>query len=80
MGLSVLVVAVISPHLAGKIQRRTNEKASYLKRVANWLWNPLTWIAKSSIEVMRKIIILFGSWGKKVRRKFSADKEGNRRE
>jgi hypothetical protein len=71
-GILVFLIAVISPHLAGKIQYKTNEEAGTLKRIANWFWDPLTWITKSSIEFMRKALIKLAQWGKKTRRKFSS--------
>lgn len=72
LGIVVFLIAVVSPHLAGKIQHKTNEKAGTLKRIANWFWDPLTWIAKSSIEFMRKSLIKLAKWGKKTRRKFTS--------
>lgn len=65
----VFVIAVVSPHMAGKIQRKTDNKASWLKRLSNWLWDPLTWWAKNSIEFTRKAIKKLAEWGKKTRKK-----------
>jgi hypothetical protein len=65
----LFVIAVISPHAAGKIQRKTDEEADWLKRISNWLWDPLTWWTKKSIEMTRKIIIKVTSLGKKTHRK-----------
>ena len=65
----VFVIGVVSPHLAGKIQRKTDTKAGWLKRMSNWLWDPLTWWAKNTIEFTRKTIKKVAEWGKKTRRK-----------
>lgn len=65
----LFIIAIISPRLGGKIQRRTNEKASWLKRLANWFWDPITWWVKKSIELSRKLIVKITKWGKKTRRK-----------
>lgn len=65
----VFVIGIVSPHLAGKIQKRTNDKAGWLKRCANWLWDPLTWWAKNTVEFTRKSIVKVAEWGKKTRRK-----------
>lgn len=69
VGTVVFLVAVISPHAAGKIQQKTNEKSGILKRAADWFWDPLTWLAKSSIEFVRRALIKLAKWGKKTRRK-----------
>lgn len=66
---AVFIIGVVSPHLAGKIQRKTDNKASWLKRMSNWLWDPLTWWAKNSIELTRRTIKKVAEWGKKTRRK-----------
>lgn len=65
----VFIVAVVSPHAGGKIKRKTNQKASRLKRLSNWLWDPLTWWSKTSLEFSRKTIAKTAIWGKKLRRK-----------
>ncbi|HEX6415924.1 MAG TPA: hypothetical protein VFZ62_00150 [Candidatus Saccharimonadales bacterium] len=65
----VFFVAVVSPHLGGKVQRKTNEEAGWLKRFSNWLWDPLTWWAKNSLEFSRKVIVFTAKIGKKLRRK-----------
>jgi hypothetical protein len=67
----LFVIAVISPHAAGKIQRKTDKEAHWLKRMSNWLWDPIAWWAKKSIEMTRKTIIKVTSLGKKTRRKLS---------
>ena len=68
VGVAVFLIAVISPHAGGKIQHKTNVKSGALKRAAEWLWDPLTWVAKSSIEFMRKTILKLADLGKKTRR------------
>jgi len=73
--MAIFVIGVLSPHLAGKIQRKTNSKASWLKRVSNWLWDPLTWWIKSSIEFTRKAINIVAQWGKSVRWRISHRKK-----
>lgn len=65
----VFVIGIVSPHVAGKIQKKTDDEAGWLKRCSNWLWDPLTWWAKNSIEFTRKAIVKTASWGKKTRRK-----------
>ncbi len=70
----VFVIGIVSPHLAGKIQHKVDHKASWLKRMANWLWDPLTWWAKSSVEFTRKAIVKIAEWGKNVRRKWRHNK------
>lgn len=67
--IALFITAVISPRLAGKIEHKTNKKASWLKRLADWFWDPITWWAKKSIEMTRKILITIAEWGKKTRRK-----------
>jgi hypothetical protein len=62
-------VAVISPRAAGKIENKTNREAGWLKRLANWFWDPITWWTKKSIEVTRKFILFVAESGKKLRRK-----------
>lgn len=62
-------VALLSPRMGGKIERKANNKASWLKRLANWFWDPITWWAKKSIEFTRKAIVIITEWGKKTRRK-----------
>jgi len=71
-GLIVFLTAVISPHAAGKIQYKTNVKSGRLKRIADWFWDPLTWLAKSSIEFIRKAILKLARLGKKTREKVSS--------
>lgn len=61
--------ALISPRMGGKIQRKTNKKAGRLKRSADWLWDPIEWWAKKSIEFTRKCVVVVTAWGKKARRK-----------
>lgn len=75
----IFVIGVVSPHLAGKIENKTDNEAGWLKRVSNWLWNPLTWWAKNSIEFTRKVIVTIAEWGKETRRKVSGRPQGNRR-
>ena len=75
----VFVVGVVSPHVAGKIQRKTDSKAGLLKRCANWLWDPLTLWAKNTIEFTRKSIVVVAEWGKKTRAKVAGKPQGNRR-
>ena len=67
----VFVIGIVSPHMAGKIQKKTDNKAGWLKRCANWLWDPLTWWAKNSIEFVRKVVVKVTEWGKKTRGKLS---------
>jgi hypothetical protein len=74
IGIILFLIGVISPHLAGKIQRKTDEKASRLKRLSNWFWDPITWWAKKTIESTRKILVKITEWGKKIRRKISSRK------
>lgn len=70
IGLVVLfVVGVVSPHAAGKIQRKADKEAGWLKRLANWLWDPVTWWVKLSIDSSRKAIKKAAGWGKKTHRK-----------
>lgn len=71
VGIVIFIIGIICPHLAGKIQRKTDNKASRLKRLSNWLWDPLTWWAKSSIEFTRKSINVIADWGKRTRYKFN---------
>ena len=66
--VAVFIAAIVSPHAAGKIQRKTNEKAGQLKIMSNWLWDPLTWWAKHSIEFNRKVIGKIVRWGSRIRR------------
>lgn len=73
VGIVLFFIGIVSPHLAGKIQNKTNEEAGWLKRLSNWLWDPLTWWAKKSIEFTRKAIVKIAQWGKKTRRKISSD-------
>ena len=65
----LFVIGVVSPHAAGKLERKTDREASWLKRMSNWLWDPLTWWAKKSIEMTRKIIKQVAEWGRKTRGK-----------
>lgn len=74
VGIIVFFAAVISPHAAGKIQHKTNVKSGKLKQIADWFWDPLTWLAKSSVEMTRKAIVKIAQLGKKTRRKASSDK------
>lgn len=67
--IAVFALAVISPHMAGKIQKRTNQKTGLLKRNAGWLRDPLSWWAQISLELARKAIVKASAWGKKTRRK-----------
>jgi hypothetical protein len=61
--------ALISPRMGGKIQRKANKKAGRLQRSADWLWDPIEWWAKKSIEFTRKCVVVVTAWGKKARRK-----------
>jgi hypothetical protein len=70
----VFFIGVISPRLAGKIQRKTDEKAGWLKRMANWLWDPITWWAKKSIELTRKLIKKDAQAGKETHKEVSDKK------
>lgn len=65
----VFIIGFISPHLAGKIEQKTDEKASVLKRAINWLWDPLLWWAKKSIDCNRGLIKKSAESGKKTRKK-----------
>lgn len=75
----IFIIGIVSPHLAGKIQRKTDSKAGWLKRCANWLWDPLTWWAKNSIEFTRKAIVKVAEWGKEVHTKLTGKPQGNKR-
>ena len=65
----LFLIGIICPHLAGKIERKTDKEAGGLKRMSNWFWDPITWWVKKSIEMNRKVIIKAAEWGKKSRRK-----------
>lgn len=65
----IFAVAVVSPHAGGKIKRKTNQEAGWLKRLSNWLWDPLAWWSKTSLEFTRKAITKTAAWGKRLRRK-----------
>jgi hypothetical protein len=65
----VFIIGLVSPHAAGKIQRKTDKEAGWLKRLSNWLWDPITWWAKKSIEFSRRAINKSAEWGKATRRK-----------
>jgi hypothetical protein len=65
----VFIIGIISPHLGGKIQHKTNREAHWLERCSNWLWDPLAWWAKGSLELSRKIIVKATALGKKTRKK-----------
>jgi len=67
--IAVFITAIISPHLGGKIQNKTNHKTGWLKYYSNWLWDPLEWWAKISLEFSRKAIVKASKWGKKTRKK-----------
>lgn len=67
--IMVFLIGIVSPHTAGKLQRKTDNKAHWLKRMANWFWDPIAWWAKNSLEVSRKTIVKVAEWGKKTRRK-----------
>jgi hypothetical protein len=67
--IALFVVGLVSPHLAGKIQRKTDEEAGWLKRLSNWFWDPITYWVKKSIEFNRKAIDKVATLGKKTRRK-----------
>lgn len=71
----IFAIGVVSPHMAGKIQRNTDNKAGWLKRMSNWLWDPLTWWAKNTIEFTRKAIKVVAQWGKRVRWRLSRHKD-----
>lgn len=62
-------IGLVSPHAAGKIQRIADKEAGWLKRCANWFWDPITWWAKNSIEFSRKAIDRATELGKKTRNK-----------
>ena len=74
-GIVIFIIGIVSPHLAGKIEQKTDEKASWLKRLSNWCWDPITWWAKKSIEFTRKAIVKIAEWGKKTRGKVSSRDE-----
>ncbi|QHN42990.1 hypothetical protein GII36_03970 [Candidatus Mycosynbacter amalyticus] len=65
----LFIVGIISPHAAGKVQYKTDVEAGWLKRTSEWLWDPVTWWAKGSIEMSRKIIKYVAQWGRKTRKK-----------
>lgn len=69
ISILLFVIGVVSPHAAGKVQRKTDKKATYLKKISNWLWDPLTWWAQTIVDTSRKIILKSTEWGKKTRRK-----------
>ena len=78
-GIILFIVGIISPHAAGKIQRKTDKEASKLKRLSNWFWDPITWWSKKSIEFTRKAIVKIAEWGKNTRRKASSQKDKNKK-
>lgn len=73
--VALFFVGLICPHLAGKIQRKTDNKAGWLKRMANWFWDPITWWAKLTIESSRKAIKTVAGWGKKTHHNMPDDKK-----
>jgi len=78
VAIAIFVTGIVSPHAAGKLQHKTNKKAHWLKRLSNWLWDPLTWWAKKSIEWTRIAIVKLAEWGKKTRYKLSCDRKTKR--
>jgi hypothetical protein len=73
-GVVLFFIGLISPYLAGKIQRKTDEKAGWLKRLSNWFWDPITWWAKKSIELTRKLIKKDAQAGKDTHKEVSNKK------
>ena len=69
VAIMVFIVGIVSPYLSGKIQRKTHHKTNKLKQASDWLWDPLTWWAKITLEFIRKAIIKSSDKGKKTRRK-----------
>jgi len=69
VGVILFLVGVISPYRAGKIQRKTDKEAAWLKRMSNWFWDPIAWWSKKTIEFTRKALNKIAGWGKKTRRK-----------
>lgn len=67
--IALFAIAVVSPHVAGKVQRKANQKTSWLKRMSNWLWDPLAWWFRSGLEFARRSIIVATALGKKLRGK-----------
>lgn len=67
-------IGLVSPHAAGKIQSKADREAHWLKKLSNWLWDPVTWWAKSSIEWSRKAIDLAAGLGKKGHKKAKVKK------
>jgi len=65
----IFAIAIISPHVAGKIERKTDREATRLKRLSNWLWDPLTWWSKQTIKTTNKLINKSAEGGKETRRK-----------
>lgn len=65
----IFFVGLISPHMAGKLQKKTDKEAGVLKRWSNWLWDPITWWFKKTVEFTRKAIDKPAGLGKKTNKK-----------
>ena len=78
-GIILFAVGIISPHAAGKIQRKTDKEASKLKQFSNWFWDPITWWSKKSIEFTRKAIVKITQWGKNTRQKASSENDKSKK-
>lgn len=61
--------AIIAPHLAGKVRRRVNHRANWLMELADWFWDPITWIAQGAINMVRVMLSKAVSWGRGVRKR-----------
>lgn len=68
-GIVIFFVGIISPHAAGKLQYKADVEAGWLKRISDWFWDPITWWAKGTVEMTRKIIKHVAQWGRKTRKK-----------
>lgn len=67
--ICLFVIAVLFPHAAKKVQHKTNERVGWLKRWSNFLWNPLTWWAKNSLELARRSVERVSRWGRTLRQR-----------
>lgn len=68
-GAILFVTVVLFPHISGKVKRKTDKNASRLKQIANWFWDPITWVFQGSVEFVRKALVTITNWARKTRRK-----------
>jgi hypothetical protein len=71
--IAVFGLALFSPKLSRKVERKTTRETTTLKRRSNSLWAPLTFMARGGLDLFKRMTKLSASGGRKVRKKAKND-------